>query len=129
MIRFIARFVAKRQYIFKLEKEGQVNELNARVALKNATDRRSLIDQLNREADDIDANIAKEEETEEYKALTGQEKYEADREKDEAKKIAAEKRRAAEAEAINVSEGEKTAQMLRNMAQSSFLLADKIRKL
>jgi hypothetical protein len=129
MIRLIARIIARYQYIFKLEHEGATNTINAQLALNRANEKRGFIDQLNREADDIDANIAKEEATDEYKALTGQEKYEADREKDEAKKIATEKRRAAEAEATNVSEGEKTAQYFRSMAENSRVVADKIRHL
>jgi hypothetical protein len=55
MLKLIARFIAKQQYIFKLEKEAHVNELNARVSMKNAQDRRDLIDRLNEEADGIDA--------------------------------------------------------------------------
>jgi hypothetical protein len=129
MIRLIARLIARYQYIFKLEHEGATNTINAQLALNRAKEKRDFIDQLNSEADDIDANIAKEEATDEYKALSGQEKYEADREKDDAKKIAAEKRRAAEAEATNVSEGEKTAQYFRSMAENSRIVADKIRKL
>ena len=81
------------------------------------------------EADDIEANIAKEEATDEYKALAGKEKYEADKEKDDAKKIAAQKRRTAEQEATNTTEGQKTAPYFRGMADNSRLVADKIRKL
>lgn len=129
MIRLIARFIAKRQYIFKLEHEAASQEINAQLAMNRAQEKRQFIEQLNKEADDIEQNIAKEEETEEYKALAGQEKYEADREKDDAKKIAGEKRRAAEEESKNVSEGEKTAQFFRSNAQNSRIVAEKIRHL
>jgi hypothetical protein len=129
MIRFIAKFIAKRQYILKLELDAASNLINAQLATNRANEKRAYVDQLNREADDIEANIAKEEATEEYKALAGQEKYEADKEKDDAKKIAAEKRRAAEQEATNATEGLKTAQHFRGMAENSRIVADKIRKL
>jgi len=97
--------------------------------MNRAKDKRSYVEQLNREADDIEANIAKEEATDEYKALAGQDKYEADREKDDAKKIAAEKRRAAVEEAKNADEGEKTAQYFRGNAENSRIVADKIKRL
>jgi hypothetical protein len=129
MIRFIARRVAKLQYIFKLEVEARSNEINAQLAVNRAKEKRAFIDQLNREADDIDANIAREEATGAYKALTGQEKYEADREKSDAQKIAADKRHTAEEETKNVSEGEKTAEYFRGLASNSRIVADKIRAL
>ena len=82
-----------------MELEAATNDINAQLAENRAKEKRAFVDQLNREADDIDANIVKEEATDEYKALTGQEKYEADKEKDDAKKIAANKRQQAEQEA------------------------------
>lgn len=54
----------------------------------------------------IEPNIAKEEAAEEYKALAGEEKYEAAREKNDAKKIIQSKREQANQEAKNVSGGE-----------------------
>jgi hypothetical protein len=103
--------------------------INAQLASNLAKEKRDFIEQLNKEADLIEENIAKEEGSEEYLLLAGKELYEADREKADAKKIAAEKRRAAEAEATNVSEGEKTAQYFRSMAENSRIVAGKIRKL
>lgn len=129
MIRTFAKWRAKRQYVWKLELEAATQEINAQLATNRAKEKRAYIEQLNREADDIEANIAKEEATDEYKALTGQEKYEADREKDDAKTIAKQKRKQAEDEANNVSEGEKTAQFFRSNAQNSRIVADKIRAL
>jgi hypothetical protein len=129
MLKLIARIIAKQQYIFKLEHEGATNEINAQLAQNRAQEKRLYIEQLNKEADAIEENIAKEEETDEYKALAGQEKYEADREKADARKIAGEKRRVATEEANNVSEGGKTAQYFRSMAQNSRVIADKIRHL
>jgi hypothetical protein len=115
--------------IKKLELEGATNDINAQLAQNLAKEKRAYIEQLTREADDIEANIAKEEATDEYKTLAGQEKYEADKEKDDAKKIAAQKRQAAEQEATNVSEGEKTAKYFRDMANNSRIVADKIKRL
>ena len=129
MMRTFAKWRAKRQYVWKLELEAATQEINAQLATNRAKEKRAYIEQLNREADDIEANIAKEEATDEYKALTGQEKYEADREKDDAKTIAKQKRKQAEDEANNVSEGEKTAQFFRSNAQNSRIVADKIRAL
>ena len=129
MIRPFAKWRAKRQYVWKLELEAATQDINAQLATNRAKEKRAFIEQLNREADDIDANIAKEEATNEYKALTGQEKYEADKEKDDAKTIAKQKRKQAEDETNNVSEGEKTAQFFRSNAQNSRIVADKIRHL
>lgn len=69
----------------------------------------------------------KKEATDDYKALTGQDKDEADKEKDDAKTIAAQKRKQAQDEATNVSEGEKTARFFRSNAENGRLAADKIR--
>jgi hypothetical protein len=52
--------------------------------MNRSKEKREYIEQPNREADDIDANIAPiapEEATDEFKALAGQEKYQADQEK------------------------------------------------
>jgi hypothetical protein len=182
MIRFFAKRRAKREYVLKLELEAANNDINAQLAENRAKEKRAFVDQLNREADDIDANITKEElklnhgywicekgheKTDECSCatppaeaivhvsgcwrdgsefgvvchcgrpmklikldkMTGQEKYEADREKDDAKKIAAQKRQQAEQEATNATEGLKTAQYFRSNAENSRLVADKIRKL
>jgi len=129
MIRFIARFAARLQYIWKLEIEGHTNDVNAELAVKRAKEKRAYVEQLNREADEIAENISREEQTDAYKALSGQEKYEADREKTDAQKIVAEKRRVAAEEAAKASEGEQTAEYFRRMAKDSRIVADKIRAL
>lgn len=59
MIRPIARFIAKRQYMFKLEDEATTQDVNAQLATNRAQENRAFIVQLNKEADDIDANISK----------------------------------------------------------------------
>jgi hypothetical protein len=61
--------------------------------------------------------------------MSGQEKYESDKELKDAEKIIAEKRALATQEATNVSEGEKVAQMLRGRAADSRAFADKIRQI
>jgi hypothetical protein len=151
-----------------LELEAATNDINAHLAENRAKEKRAFVDQLNREADDIDANIAKEEAKLEkgywfcekgheidasdlrhldgtnplacvecgkaakfvsVATMTGQEKYEAGREKDDAKKIAAQKRQQAEQEATNATEGLKTAQYFRTNAENSRIVADKIKRI
>jgi len=129
MIRLLAKIYASLAYRFKLEKEAATNEINAALSTKRAAEKRELVNQLNAEADEIEANIAKEEETPEYKKLEGQEKYEADREKNDAKKIVADKRATAKTESEAVSEGERGAQYFRQLAANSRIVAEKIRRL
>jgi hypothetical protein len=57
MIRVFAQWWAKKQYIFKQEVEAATAELYAGLSLKVATEKRAQIEQLNKEADDIDATI------------------------------------------------------------------------
>lgn len=57
MIRVLAKWWAKRQYIWKQEVEAATAELHAGLSLKLATEKRAQIEQLNKEADAIDANI------------------------------------------------------------------------
>jgi len=136
MIRVLAQWWAKKQYIFKQEVEAATAELHAGLSLKLATEKRTLIEQLNNEADDIDTNIKAVDEKlatgyfecenghekvgvlrqklggEERRCIecdaavkyvsrelmTGQEKTQADRERNEAQTIAANKREQAKAE-------------------------------
>jgi hypothetical protein len=165
MIRFFAKWRAKRADRWKLELEAANRDVNAQLAENRAKEKRAFVDQLNREADDIETNIAKEEaklekgyylcenghESEKpflngtdsfscpdcskpaklimLSQMTGQEKYEADREKDDAKKIAAQKRQQAEQEATNATDGMKTAKRFRDLANNSRIVADKIKRL
>jgi len=57
MIRVLAKWWAKKQYIFKQECEAATAELHAGLSVKLAGEKRALIAQLNKEADAIDANI------------------------------------------------------------------------
>ena len=140
MLKGIAKWWAKLSYLFSLEVEAETNEINAATAKRNAEEKRKLVVQLTAEADAIEASIksvAAEEEKrkqgEEYKKLTPQEQYEdqqaSKKEKDAAEQIIAEKRKLAEQESKNVSDGEQVAQVLRGRAQDSRMFADKIREL
>jgi len=57
MFRIIAKWYAKRQYIWRQEVDAATNELNAGLSSKLSTEKRALIDQLYKEADDIDKRI------------------------------------------------------------------------
>ncbi len=129
MLRTLARFWAKRKYIWTLETESAANELNAGLSARRADEKRKLVAQLKAEADAIDKQISEGQESEEYKALAGQDKYEADREKNDAKKIAESKRQTATEEEKNAENGEATAKHFRQQAANSRATADRIREL
>ncbi|HEY2471048.1 MAG TPA: hypothetical protein VGI45_24850 [Terracidiphilus sp.] len=61
--------------------------------------------------------------------MAGQEKYESDKERGEAQKIADQKREQAKAEEDGAGESERTAKYFRNLAQGNRNVADKIRAL
>ena len=127
MIRFFARFWAKRKYIWKLETEAATNDLSAQLSTNRAAEKRKLAEQLNKEADAIEQNIKTETETAEYQSLEGQEKYEADSEKNDAEKIVKSKRQQAAEESKQITDCEATAQHFRGQANNSRLVANKIR--
>ena len=140
MLKVLARWWAKLSYLWTLETEASKSDINAAVAKRNAAEKRKLVEQLNAEADAIDANITQVEAEEEvrksapeYQKLTKQEQYDdqqaSKKEKGAALQMAAEKRNLAKQEAENVSNSEQTAQALRGMAQNSRAFADKIRQL
>jgi hypothetical protein len=62
-------------------------------------------------------------------AMSGQEKYESDKERKEAETIVASKRQTAAAEQENVAGSEKTAQYFRGQAANGRTVADKVRNL
>jgi hypothetical protein len=70
MIRFFGRIWVKHAYIWKLEKEAAIHELSVRLSAK-----RALVEQLNQKPM-IEANIKREEESEEVQSHGRQEKYE-----------------------------------------------------
>ena len=169
MIRVLAQWWAKRQYIWKQEVEAATAELHAGLSLKLATEKRAQIEQLNKEADDIDANIKNVDDQlakgywecenghEEPQStafagieleiartcsicqkpmkmvradlMTAQEKTQADRERNEAQTIAANKRTQAKAEEENVTGSEQTVQYFKKQAASNRQIADRIRTL
>src|SRR3954468_7198032 len=92
MIRMLARFWAKRRYIWRQESEAALNDLNAAVSLQRAKDKRDLIVQLNKEAEDIEKNIEKVAAEDASTEMTAKERYEADQERKDAEKIAKSKR-------------------------------------
>jgi electron transfer flavoprotein alpha subunit len=140
MLRGIAKIYARLSYLFQLEVEGHKNDINAATAKRNAEEKRTLVTQLNAEADAIEQNMkqvdAEEEERrkgEEYLKLTDKEKYDdqqaSKKEKDAALQMITEKRGLATQEAKNVSDAEQVAQVLRGRAADSRAFADKIRQI
>jgi hypothetical protein len=61
--------------------------------------------------------------------MTGQEKYESDKERKDAEKIATDKRTQAAAEETNLAESERTAKYFKGLAANSRTIADRIRQL
>jgi hypothetical protein len=61
--------------------------------------------------------------------MTGQEKYESDKDRGEAQKIADDKRATAKAEEEDAANSEKTAKYFRDLATNNRTIADKIRRL
>jgi hypothetical protein len=140
MIRAIAKWWAKRSYIWDLEVEASKSEINAGTANRNAEAKRKLVAQLNAEADAIEENVKTVETEEEvrktapeYQQLSAQEKYEDERaakkEKDAAMQIMSEKRELAKQEQENVDAAIQAVNMLSGRAQDSRNFADKIREL
>jgi hypothetical protein len=103
-----------------LEVEGAKSSINASIAKRNAETSRILAEQLNAEADAIEASVKQAEAEEEvrksaseYRKLTPQERYDDERaskkEKDAALQMIAEKRNLAKQEIQNVSDREQLA--------------------
>lgn len=61
--------------------------------------------------------------------MTGQEKYESDKDRGEAEKVAQSQREQAKAEGENAANSEKTAKYFRDLATNNRTIADKIRRL
>jgi hypothetical protein len=58
-----------------LTRGERTNEINAGLAAKRAAEKRAYAERLEKDAAEIEANIAREIEKDEYKNLAGQEKY------------------------------------------------------
>jgi len=168
MFGFIAKRYAKTRYVFNQLTEAATNDLNAGLSLRLATEKRALIEKLNREADEMDARIKQVGEMEEKgfwlcgkcgaenvdapavpqvegvtihcecgdamklikrDQMTGQEKYESDKERKEAEDIAKQKREQAKAEEENAVNGEKTAKYFHGLAENNRTIATRIRQL
>jgi hypothetical protein len=129
MIRIIARFWAKRRYIFRQEMEAALNDLNAAVSFDRAKDKRDLVAQLNKEAEDIEKNIEKVAAEDAAKQLAPKEQYEADQERKDAEKIAQSKRDYAAQLPEEIKGQEDTAKHFRRQAASSRELADRLKQL
>jgi hypothetical protein len=165
MLRIFARWFARKKYIFSQEVEAATNDLNAGLSLRLATEKRALIEKLNKEGDELDARIKQVSDLEEngfYSCenghesmigdlkgadqwvcsichepakfikrdlMTGQEKYESDKERKEAEDIAKQKRDQAKAEEENAVNGEKTAKYFRGLAENNRTIAERIRQL
>jgi hypothetical protein len=169
MIRALAKWAAKKYYVFNQEFQASTADLHAGLSLRLAGEKRELIEKLNKEADDIEANIKAVDEKlatgywecenghEEPQStafaeieleiarqcstchkpmkmvrrdlMTGQEKYESDREKAEAQKIATNKRAQAKAEEENAAGSEQTAKYFQDQAKNNRTIAERIRSL
>jgi hypothetical protein len=129
MFKFWTNWRAKRALLHKYEFEAALTELNAKLSLDRAKEKRKLVAQLNTDADAIEQNIAKEEATPGYQKLAGQEKYEADREKNEAKKIVADHRAQAKGLEGEIENHESTAKLLQRQAAGNRETAERLRKL
>ena len=174
MLRILARWTAKRYYIFSQEFQARTADLHAGLSLRLAGEKRALIEKLNKEANDIEANIKAVDEklaagyyecesghetdkpflngTDSFSCpvpmseklngvcakpakfitlatMTGQEKYESDKERKEAQTIADNKRAQAKAEEENASGSEKAAKYFEDQAKNNRTIAEKIRSL
>ncbi|HMH13509.1 MAG TPA: hypothetical protein VK578_10415 [Edaphobacter sp.] len=155
--------------------EAATSDLHAGLSLRLAGEKRTLIEQLNKDADEIEANIkamdeklatgywecenghemdepARYEPTQnipesaksmgvsyckcgstmrfiQRDQMTGQQKTQSDRERNEAQTIAANKRATAKAEEENAVGSEKAAQYFKGQAANNRQVADKIRAL
>jgi hypothetical protein len=63
MIRTLARFWAKRRYVWKELMESSFHALNAAAALARAAQKRQLVTKFTQEAQEIEDNIAREEQS------------------------------------------------------------------
>jgi hypothetical protein len=129
MFQFIAKFYAKRRYLWKETVEAELNELGARISAQNADDKRGMIARLTADAEAIDQSIAVGLEEESYKKLEGQEKYKADQERKDAEKVADGKRQFVKQLENEIDEHMKTVDYFRKIATSHRTLAESVRRL
>jgi hypothetical protein len=129
LLNFWTKRRAKRALLHKYEFEAALTDWNASLSLDRAAEKRKLIERFNTDADTIEQNIAKEEAAPEYQNLVGQEKYEADREKNEAKKIVIDYRTQAKGLESEIENHEATAKLLQRQAAGNRETAERLRRL
>jgi len=108
MLRALAKWAAKLVYIFRQEFQAATADLHGGLSANLAAEKRALIEQLTKEADDIEANITKVEAEDAGKQITLKEKYESDCER---------------------HGSEKAVKFFRDQAANGRTVADKIRSL
>jgi hypothetical protein len=129
MLKLLATWWANRKYLFNEYVEAETNDIKARVVESRIAEMKSDAKQLIAEAEEIEANIKREEATPEYQALVKQKKYEADKEKREAEKIAANKRQTAKQAEDGVAQILEIAKFFRRNAAASRETAERVRNL
>jgi len=167
MLRIMARWFAKKRYLWTQECEAATADLHAGLSLKLAAEKRAKIVQLNKEADDIDVNIKAVDDklekgywecenghefTSEHSSgcticvapergkrvstkfvslstMTGQEKYESDKERKDAETMEENKRAQGKAEEEIVKGSEQTAKYFQDQAKNNRSISQKVRTL
>jgi hypothetical protein len=129
MLKLLAIWWANRKYLFNEYVEAETNDIKARVVESRIKEMKGDAKQLIAEADEIEGNIKREEAMPEYQNLTGQEKYEADREKREAEKIADNKRQTAKQAKEAATQMVETVKHFRRMGAASRETAERVRNL
>jgi len=120
-MKFWTRWRAKRALLHKYEFEAALTEWNAELSLDRGREKRKLIAKLNAEADvKPRPNI---------RIWLARRKYEADREKNEAKKIVADRRAQAKGLEGDIENHESTAKLLQRQAAGNRETAERLRKL
>jgi hypothetical protein len=129
MLKLLAIWWANRKYLFNEYVEAETNDIKARVVESRIKDMKADGRKLFAEAEEIDKNIKTVEADAEYQALEGQLKYEADREKREAEKIADNKRQTAKQAEEAATQMVETVKHFRRMGAASRETAERLRSL
>ena len=156
----MARVWAKWAYVFNKYRESEAHILSAKVAERNAGLTKTLIAQLTKDADTMEARIKQMAEMEEKgfwecenghessiaaaadscpvclqpakfikrSEMSGQDKYEADKDKKEAERLLAARRAEIAAQQTELENQVATGKYFRGQAQSSRTLADNLRQ-
>ena len=119
----------KRRYIFKEFCEAALADLQADLASQRANEKRALVLQANKESDGIEENIKRVAAEDAGKEISPKEKYENDRERNEAEKIVASKRQFAKQQEEEAKGSDDTVKMFRKQAAKSREVAERLRRL